>query len=303
MKQKIQTKKVLKKTVKNIVVKKVAVKKLAVKKAHVVADVHMKVGEKTFRNEEKLAQVIKEKGTHIHPAPASNGFMAAKLEEKDQEFHVKPLDIKKEQKLLKFRVAIFGSARIKKGDKVYKEVFNLSKHIAKNGFDVITGGGPGLMEAANAGHNAGDKEQKANSIGLVITLPFENKPNGWVEVEKSFYKFSNRLETFLSLLSVAVITKGGLGTLLELSYMWQYTQVGKIERFPIILIGKQWEKLLVWFRKYVLPENLMSNKDFDNIFVVKNNREAMKLIRLAHADFLTKKGTNKPVLKSKLYQR
>jgi hypothetical protein len=225
------------------------------------------------------------------------------LEEKGSEFHVKPLDLKKEQLARRFRVAIFGSARIKKNDQVYKEVYNLAHHIGENGFDVITGGGPGLMEAANAGHNTGDKKDQAESIGLVITLPWENKPNGWVEVEKSFYKFSNRLETFLSLLSVAVITKGGLGTLLELSYMWQYTQVGKIERFPIILIGKQWKKLLVWFRKYVLPEHLMSAQDFDNIFVVKNNREAMKLIRLAHADFLQRKGSNKPILKSKLYQR
>lgn len=202
----------------------------------------------------------------------------------------------------RFRVAVFGSARIQKGDKVYKEVYNLAKRIGSKGYDIITGGGPGLMEAANEGHMKGDKAEVAESMGLLIKLPWENKANDGVEEEETFNKFAPRLETFLDLLSVAVITKGGLGTVLELSYMWQYAQVKKVRPFPIILVGPAWRKLMTWFKKYLLDKDLMSNSDFSNIFIAKNTKEAMKLVEKAHKVYLETPDSNKPILKSDLYQ-
>lgn len=244
---------------------------------------------KVLANTSSKNVILKSKSTHS--------------KKKITSIQIKKVNFRSYLKKRNFRVAIFGSARIEKGDKVYREVYHLAKAVGKNGYDVITGGGPGLMAAANEGHSAGDKAGKAESIGLVIKLPWENEPNKGVEAGQEFNKFSNRLETFLDLLSVAVITKGGLGTVLELAYMWQYTQVRKVRRFPIILVGENWRKLMTWFKKYVLAQNLMSKEDFDNIFIAKNNQEALKLIEQAHEVYLKTPNSIKPELKSKLYQK
>lgn len=192
----------------------------------------------------------------------------------------KTLDLDLELKDKKrFRVAIFGSARIKPGDKVYEEVYHLAEMVGKEGYDVVTGGGPGLMEAANAGHAAGDKTGKAESIGLVIKLPWENRGNEFLEVAHTYKHFSNRLDTFLALSTVMVVTKGGIGSLLELSYMWQHLQVHLVKYKPIILIGKMWEDFIKWMKSATLPDNLVSPEDFDYIYIAKNNREAMAMIK------------------------
>ena len=182
----------------------------------------------------------------------------------------------------RFRVSIFGSARIKIGDKVYQQVFDLAEKVGENAFDLVTGGGPGLMEAANAGHMAGDQKKKADSIGLIIKLPWENKGNDYLEISKRFKYFSKRLDTFLSLSDVMVVTKGGIGSMLELYYMWQHLQVHLCPYKPIILIGKMWEDLIHWMKKEVLPENLVSPEDFDFIYIAHNNNEAIKMIKKFH---------------------
>ncbi len=193
---------------------------------------------------------------------------------------VRNLNLKKELKHKgRFRVSIFGSARIKYGEKTYKEVFNLSKLIAEAGGDIITGGGPGLMEAANAGHFAGDTKEKLESIGLVIKLPWENKGNKYLEIQQRFKQFSKRLDTFLALSDVMVVTKGGIGTILELFYMWQNLQVFLVDYKPIILMGTMWEQLMVWMKKTTLKDGLVSPEDFDYIYVAKNEKEAMKIIK------------------------
>ncbi|MCC6643631.1 LOG family protein [Candidatus Peregrinibacteria bacterium] len=192
---------------------------------------------------------------------------------------VHPLDLKKElRRKRRFRVSIFGSARVKRGDRVYKQVFDLAEMIGKKGYDVVTGGGPGLMEAANAGHALGDKENSAESIGLVIKLPWENKGNDYLEIQHRYKYFSKRLDTFLALSDVMVVTKGGIGSMLELFYMWQHLQVFLVEYKPIILIGKMWEELIDWVKKTTLPERLVSPEDFDFIYIAKNNKEAMAMI-------------------------
>ena len=184
-----------------------------------------------------------------------------------------------------FRVSIFGSARTNKEDDVYKQVYGFAKTMAEEGIDIVTGGGPGLMEAANAGHAAGDPRNEAQSIGLTVRLPFESSGNQYLELERHFDKFSNRLDTFVSISHAAVIMLGGIGTCLEFFYVWQLIQVKHIYQMPIILIGEQWEGLLDWIVKYPLKSKLLNKEDLDVIHVVKNNEEAVALIKKTYAAY------------------
>lgn len=206
------------------------------------------------------------------------------------------LDVGKELKTGDFRVAIFGSARVKEGDEVYKQVFELAKAIGSHGYDVVTGGGPGLMEAGNRGHAEGDKEGKAESIGLNIELPFEQTNNAYVEFVQNFEKFSDRLDTFMKLSNVFVVTPGGVGTMLEFFFTWQLLQVGKMDYKPIILVGVMWEKLIHWIIDYALKDGLISSSDFDYIYIVKDNYEAMSLIDRFNNQCV-KSGSCKPINK------
>lgn len=184
-----------------------------------------------------------------------------------------------------FRVTIFGSARVKKGTAVYKQVHDLAKKIAQAEFDVITGGGPGLMEAANEGHAAGDGKQKSESIGLVIKLPWENEGNKFLEIQKKFDRFSERLDTFMALSNAIVVMPGGVGTCLEFFYSWQLIQVKHVQSVPIILVGKMWEELMAWVKKYPIKKGLISPNEANCIHIAKNNKEAMEIIMNEHKKF------------------
>ncbi len=190
----------------------------------------------------------------------------------------KPITMEEELKKDDFRVTIFGSARLQLDDKTYKQVFDLAKRIGKHNFDIVTGGGPGLMEAANAGHEAGDGNHESDSIGLIIKLPWENEGNKHLEIKRTFNKFSGRLDTFMALSNAVVVMPGGIGTCLELFYTWQLVQVKHICPIPIILVGKMWEKLIDWVKKYPLKDGLISPEDMDSIHIAKDNDEAMKII-------------------------
>lgn len=206
----------------------------------------------------------------------------------DKEIVSKPKELNVEQELLKkdrFRVTIYGSARIQKGDKIYKHVYELAKMIGKKGYDIITGGGPGLMEAANYGHSAGDVKKVAESIGLRIELAFEQTVNDYVELKKNFNRFAERLETFTRLSNVFIISPGGVGTMLEFFYTWQLVQVKKMEYKPIILIGTMWERLIYWVIDYALKDKLISSSDFEYIYIAKDNKEAMKMIDRFHEQY------------------
>ncbi len=204
------------------------------------------------------------------------------------------LQLKKLLEQKRFRVSIFGSARTKRGDKVYRKVFNLAKFIGEAGYDLVTGGGPGLMEAANAGHEFGDVDNKAESIGLVIELPFEASSNQFLEISKSFKRFSKRLDTFLELSNVMVVTQGGIGTILELYYMWQHIQVKHVGYHPLILMGPMWESLIAWMKVNTLKPGLVSAKDFDCIYVVKDEKEAIEVLNLFEIQW-RKTGKMKPI--------
>jgi len=185
-----------------------------------------------------------------------------------------------------FRVAIFGSARIKPNDPKYNQIYSLARMIAGEGMDIVTGGGPGLMEAANKGHKEGRKNKKVHSFGLNIMLPQEQEANKHLDVEKDFKRFSPRLDYFMKLSNVVVVAPGGIGTVLELMYTWQLIQVEQACNIPIILLGEMWTPLIQWFEDYPLKRRLMSQKDMIPIFLASHCREAMKIIRKAQHDFI-----------------
>lgn len=196
------------------------------------------------------------------------------------------VDIQKELKKKHFRVTIFGSARSIKGDHDYEMVYDLAHKVGRQGYDVVTGGGPGLMQAANEGHQAGKKDSNVDSFGLVIQLPWENKANKYLDIERKFDKFSERLDTFMTLSNVAVITPGGLGTCLELFYTWQLTQVKHICSMPIILIGDMWEAQIEWVKEYIIKTGRADKKDLHNIYICKKTDEVMEIINKAYKIFV-----------------
>ena len=187
-----------------------------------------------------------------------------------------------------FKVTIFGSARIKKGDAIYKQIKILAKMLGERNMDVITGGGPGLMKAASEGHRIGKKNKKAHTIGLAIRLWNEQKTNKYVDIEKKFLRFSNRLDNFMLLSNAIVVAPGGVGTLLEFFYSWQLVQTKQICNIPIILLGKQWKDLVKWLEKYPLKKRLLEEKDLKLLFLVNNCNEAIEIIDEAHESY--KKG-------------
>ena len=199
-----------------------------------------------------------------------------------------------------FRVAIFGSARIKKNDPRYNQIYNLAKMIATEGVDVVTGGGPGLMEAANKGHKEGGKSKKVQSYGLNIVLSKEQKANKHLDIKREFERFSDRLDYFMYLSNVVVVAPGGIGTMLELFYTWQLVQVKHVCNIPIILLGKRWPEFIKWFEKWALAKKLISPEDMHAIFLADDAQEAMKVIKKTYEEF--KKGNPDFCKKYKKYK-
>jgi uncharacterized protein (TIGR00730 family) len=190
-----------------------------------------------------------------------------------------------------YRVSIFGSARIKEGTSDYTQVYDLAKKLAQNKTDIVTGGGPGLMEAANAGAKDGSSDSK--SFGLHIDLPFETTPNEHLDVTYHHKKFSSRLDEFMRISHAVIVTPGGIGTILELLYTWQLIQVQHISERPIILLGGMWEGLIEWMKSEPLKKNLISKNDFKNIIIVKDVDEAIEILKPAITNFYEKAQTNK----------
>ena len=202
-----------------------------------------------------------------------------------------------------FRVAIFGSARAQKNKTTYNMVYTLAKMIAKEEIDLVTGGGLGLMEAASRGHYAGRKSMlnKSHSIGLTIKLTHEQITGYHLDIEKDFNKFSGRLDKFMQLSNVIVVAPGGIGTILELFYSWQLLQVKHIcDNVPIILLGEMWKGLIEWIKKQPLKKDLLNKEDFNNIFIVNNCQEAIKIIKNSKEEF--NKGSKNICLNLKKYK-
>lgn len=182
----------------------------------------------------------------------------------------------------KYRVAIFGSARISEGDEQYRDVFEIARGLAAEGFDIVTGGGPGLMQAANAGSKS--VKNGGESIGLNIRLPSEQHSNPYLDIKEEFDRFSIRLDSFMALSDAVVVAPGGVGTMLELFYTWQLTQVQQICETPIILYGEIWTGLLRWLETEVMPRKLFDRKDMHMLFHVIEPTQVVDLIIRIHRD-------------------
>ncbi len=171
-------------------------------------------------------------------------------------------------------VTVFGSARTKPDDPYYELGRQLGAALARRGFAVITGGGPGMMEAVNRGcHEAGGL-----SVGCNIELPHEQELNPYVDLGVEFRYFFVRKNMFVKYARGFVIFPGGLGTLDELFESLTLAQTGKIEHFPIVLFGsKYWNGLLDWMRAIVLAHGAMSEDDFALMTVTDDPEEAAEL--------------------------
>lgn len=192
-----------------------------------------------------------------------------------------------------YRTCIFGSARIKPESKGYNEVFTLARYLAWEGIDVLTGGGPGLMEAANKGAKLGkeEKQTKILSYGISIELEFEPTPNKHLDVKRHHHKFSSRLDDFMRLSHSIVVTPGGVGTLLELFFTWQLVQVGHIQPRPLVLMERDfWKDLIKWLKDVPLQRGLISAKDFDCISIVETPEEAFEVVSQHHKEFRVANG-------------
>lgn len=181
-----------------------------------------------------------------------------------------------------YRVAIFGSARIREGDKEYLDVFTIAKGLAEAGLDVVTGGGPGLMLAANAGHKSAS--HGTHSIGLNIKLPLEQDANTYLDIKKEFDRFSDRLDTFMALSDAVIVATGGIGTILELFYTWQLVQVKHLCETPIIMFGTMWGPMLEWLRTDVQSRGLFDSNDMHNIFHIETAEKVVSFIRKVQED-------------------
>jgi uncharacterized protein (TIGR00730 family) len=191
-----------------------------------------------------------------------------------------------------YRVCIFGSARIKPETKPYTDVFELARYLSWEGIDVLTGGGPGLMEAANKGARLGREEKKTKNLsyGLTIQLEFEPEPNRHLDIKRHHHKFSSRLDDFMRLSNSVVCTPGGIGTLLEFFFVWQLIQVRHATPRPIVLLEKKfWEGVLEWMKSEPLARGLLGEKDFSIIHMVDTPAEAFDIISAHHQEFRERK--------------
>src|SRR5262249_1008875 len=144
----------------------------------------------------------------------------------------------------RYRVTIFGSARAQPGTYVYNEVQRVAAALAEMGCDIITGGGPGLMQAANEGAAAANAPQRNPPVGLRVDLPFEQDVNPFVEQAFEHKTFFTRLPHFVLTSDAFVVAPGGIGTVLELMMVWQLLQVRHVHGTPLILVGKMWAALV-----------------------------------------------------------
>jgi hypothetical protein len=180
-----------------------------------------------------------------------------------------------------YRVTIFGSARLKPGTPAYDGVKKLAAELTMMGCDILTGGGPGLMQAANEGAHSISVRGSRRSIGINIELPFEQEVNPFVTQAFTHRTFFSRLHHFMIASDAFVVTPGGIGSLLELALAWQLLQVRKLYNTPLIVVGKMWAGLIDWARESMLVEGseLASAEDFSIPRCVDTIDETLAIIR------------------------
>lgn len=185
----------------------------------------------------------------------------------------------------RYRVAIFGSARAKPGTEVYEEVRRAAAAFAQMGCDIVTGGGPGLMQAANEGAMTVDG---SDSVGIRVELPFEQGANPFVEQAFQHGTFFTRLHHFVIASDAFVVVPGGIGTVLETMMIWQLLQVRHVDHVPLVLVGRMWQGLVDWAARSMLegPLQLASPADLRIPQCVDTADEAIACVREHHAAWL-----------------
>lgn len=172
-------------------------------------------------------------------------------------------------------VSIFGSARIAPDHPYYALTQDIARRLSDAGFAIVSGGGPGLMEAANKGAFAG----KSPSVGLNIVLPHEQKPNEYQDIELTFQHFFARKVMFVKYAKAYVVMPGGFGTLDEVLEALTLVQTGKSVRMPIILVHRPfWSGLVEWFKETLVTERMISAEDLDLFSVVDSAEDVVKTI-------------------------
>ncbi len=150
-----------------------------------------------------------------------------------------------------YRVTLFGSARLGPDHPTYQDVRRLAERLSRLGCDIVTGGGPGLMQAANEGSVIGDPDDRHQSVGIRIDLPFEQGANAFVEKLHTHRTFFTRLHQFVRLSNAYVVVAGGIGTTLEAVMVWQLLQVHHLKDVPLVLVGPMWRDLVAWARTHM----------------------------------------------------
>jgi uncharacterized protein (TIGR00730 family) len=184
----------------------------------------------------------------------------------------------------RYTVAIFGSARVERDHWVYSAVREVSEEITRMGCDIVTGGGPGLMQAANEGAAAAGA---GRSVGIRIELPFEQDVNPFVGESYEHGTFFTRLHHFTLSSDAFIAVPGGIGTVLELTMIWQLLQVRKLGGTPLILVGSMWQGLLDWCRAMMLRPGfeLASPSDMEIPRCVTTGDEVVAILRAHHSDW------------------
>jgi len=186
----------------------------------------------------------------------------------------------------RYRVTIFGSARVDAAHWVYAAVRDTAAELTRLGCDIVTGGGPGLMQAANEGVKLADADGKhQKSVGIRVELPFEQDVNAFVTEAYEHKTFFTRLHHFVLVSDAFIVTPGGIGTVLETLMVWQLLQVRHLHDTPLILAGQFWDGLLDWAKSEMLrPDvNLISPKDLEIPQVLADGPSIVRAIREHHA--------------------
>ena len=177
--------------------------------------------------------------------------------------------------LIRPSISIFGSSRTTPDDPWYGKAERIARLLSDAGFSVVSGGGPGIMEAANKGAQAG----KSPSIGVNIELPREQQPNPYQDISLHFRHFFARKVMFVKYASAYVVLPGGFGTLDELAEILTLVQTGKTRRIPIVLVGSEfWAALLDWFRNTLVSRGTISEEDMDLMQVCDEPEEIVQAI-------------------------
>jgi uncharacterized protein (TIGR00730 family) len=193
----------------------------------------------------------------------------------------------------RYSVTVFGSSRLRSDSPLYDGVRHLAQELTLMGCDIVTGGGPGLMQAANEGSVIADPTNQAQSIGIRMDLDLEQQTNPFVERVYQHRTFFSRLHQFVLLSDAFVVVPGGIGTTLETLMIWQLLQARKLHNTPLILVGEMWFDLVSWAEKYMVRANpqLAHPADMKIPRCVETFDDAVALLRESQAAWERQSGS------------